>query len=488
MESTSFAERTRQFWAWFTENEERISGIAQDRGASSEEREQAVEFISEGVALLSEDLYFNIGGEHEFTFSVNANDAMFFLLPYVTANLPEQFREKWSFSPCMQGTGGENFKFGMHGVNVDTDSVMVAVSPDEAGRTADILFYAEEWDALDENDCYSAFYILMELTIGEALANMCIGEVQKADAPVKGMFPLTNLEQWMLGNLCEDGEVPDPAMQHFTYRREPEEDEDGQSLRQDIFVGIANYIPILSGYDSGEDECYQSFVSFGAKPVFLYYYYDGGSEADRQGALDWRNDTMDMLEEQALGQRGSGQETGLLLGGAMGEYRAYIDLLLYDEPEFLEKARALLKDSPNMIFVKEFCPDGREFLLTDEDVPGFADRLGQLVNCGAFAEIVKILEAMPPEKLDYEMNSILSRALNNIDEYQRALDIMETIRCRGESDPAWHYRRGYSLWYLDREAEAEAALLRAKELAKEGDPVLGYADELLEMIEEWKNE
>ena len=141
-----------------------------------------------------------------------------------------------------------------------------------------------------------------------------------------------------------------------------------------------------------------------------------------------------------------------------------------------------------MIFVKEFCPDGREFLLTDEDVPGFADRLGQLVNCGAFAEIVKILEAMPPEKLDYEMNSILSRALNNIDEYQRALDIMETIRCRGESDPAWHYRRGYSLWYLDREAEAEAALLRAKELAKEGDPVLGYADELLEMIEEWKNE
>jgi len=65
---------------------------------------------------------------------------------------------------------------------------------------------------------------------------------------------------------------------------------------------------------------------------------------------------------------------------------------------------------------------------------------------------------------------------------------MEIIRDQGESDPVWYYRRGYSMWYLDgREEESETALLKAKELAKEGEPVAEWCDELLEMIEDWRN-
>ena len=94
---------------------------------------------------------------------------------------------------------------------------------------------------------------------------------------------------------------------------------------------------------------------------------------------------------------------------------------------------------------------------------------------------------MPDKHRDYTINSIFARALNNTGEYQQALDTMEIIREQGETDPLWHYRRGFSLGALDRYIEAEAALYRAKSLANESDPVINWADELLEEIKENQN-
>jgi hypothetical protein len=319
------------------------------------------------------------------------------------------------------------------------------------------------------------------LNIGEALANICVNKVERASSLEDGMMPLTQLEQWMTDRFCEDGKIPDPAERYFTYERKPEEG----PPRTDIIIGFANYTPILSGYDNNKSEVYQTFAGFGAKPAFLYYYYE--NETELSAILDERNAIMDKLEAEALGERGSGREIGLVLGGAIGERCAYIDLLLYDEQAFIERARALLADTPYMIFCKEFQLEGEEFLLTDQSVAGFIERLQQLGDCDAPDKIVAIIEEIPVEQRDYTINSIFSRALNNIDEYQRALDVMETIREQGESDPWWHYRRGYALRYLDRDKEAEEALYRAKSSPNASDSVIEWADELLEMMKEHKS-
>jgi hypothetical protein len=358
----------------------------------------------------------------------------------------------------MQGAGGQNFDFDMHGTRVEINNVMISITPNEDAKTANVRFYAKEWENLDEKECYSAFYPLLELCIGEALTNVCLGKVERAEAFEDGMFKLTELEQWMLDKLCEDGEVPDPAERYFVYEMQPPEDPE---LRQDIFIGNANYAPLLNDYYNGDDSCYRTFINFGAKPVFLYYFYDG--ETEKKEILDEQNALIDKLEE-VLGERGSGCEIGLVLGSAMGEFCAYIDLLLYDEQTFMEKARKSVADFPYMIFGKEFYPIGNEFLLTDHTVPKFIERLHLLHETDAHKEIIKILEALPAENMDFTLLSLYARALNNDDQEARAVEVLESIREQGENDALWNWRMGCALYYLERKTDSIPYLKRAIEL------------------------
>ncbi|MCL2154295.1 MAG: hypothetical protein FWH53_01385 [Leptospirales bacterium] len=472
--ATNFIQRTKQFWEWFCANEEKLSELVQNRNQNND-GEAAVAFISEGVSLLSDNLHFNIGGDNEFTFAVNGNDALFFLLPYITTNLPEQYCDTWRFFPFMQGTGGQNFGFNMYEASVDTDDVMVSVIPNEDGKTGDLRFYAKEWETLDERECFSAFYTLLELCVGEALANVCVNKVEKANSLEDGMLPLTKLEQWMLDKFCENGEIPNPAERYFVYEIQPKEDPE---LRQDIFIGTANYAPLLNDYFNDDDYSYQTFIDFGAKPIFLYYYYDEESK-ERKEILNERNALMDKLEEEVLGERGSGREIGLVFGGAMGEYRAYIDLLLYDEQLFMEKALKFFADSPYMIFGKEFYPAGQEFLLTDHTVPGFNERLIQLHEAGAHKEIIKILKALPAEKMDFTLTGLYARALNNDDQEAKAMEVLESVREQGEKDALWNWRMGFALYYLDRVSDSIPYLKKAIELGDDNPETAELLQEAL---------
>jgi hypothetical protein len=458
--------------------------MAQTRGQDN--GEEIVAFISEGLSRISENLHFNIGGNHEFTFAVSGNTALFFLLPYVTANLPEPYRDKWSFFPCMQGTGGVNFTFVMYEKNVDIDRVMVAPVINEGGKTIDLRFYSEAWESMDEKDCYNAFFILLELSVGEALAHSCVNYVEKAEAFEDGMFSLTELEQRMLDTLCENGEPPNPADRYFSYGRADNSQnslngldvfQNGLPLRQDIIVGTTNHPNALGDYADGRNDCWQSFADFGAKLIFLYYYYD--SEADRNEILAERYALMDKLEEEVLGERGSGREIGLVLGGAIGESRAYIDLLLYDEQTFMKKARRLLEDVPFLIFGKEFYQDGEEFLLADPTAFGFNERLQQLHEVGAYKETIKIIEGLPAEKKDFEMISLYARALNNDNQEEKAIGVLESVRGQGENDALWNWRMGYALYFTDRKADSIPYLQKAIEL---GDDHAETAELLLEAL------
>ena len=164
--------------------------------------------------------------------------------------------------------------------------------------------------------------------------------------------------------------------------------------RSDVFVGTTNYITLVNDYNGDSDNAFKTFTDFGAKAVFLYFDYPTNDKSDQQAAFERRNAIMDKIEEEVLGERGSGKEIGVLLGGAMGAYRAYIDLLLYDEETFIEKTRELLKDEPLMIFCKEFIHDGKEFPLFGYDDSKFEERLQYLHECGAHLKILDILSKM----------------------------------------------------------------------------------------------
>ena len=456
---TDLTKRTERFWEWFSKNEEKLSEITEKKGDSAEE---TVGLVSKGVSLISDGLQFNIGGDHEFTFAVNGDYALFFILPYVTSNLPEEYRSKWSFFPCMQGTKGESFGIKMFDTSVNGDKVMVSASVNE-NKTADIRFHAKEWIPLDENKRYTVFFIMMDVIIGEALSNICVGSVKWADGPADGMFPLTKLEEWIKNNVCEDGKVPDPVQRVFGYERKP----DGDYPRGDIFAGYSSYMRFLNEYQDGVDKTYQRVMGLGAKPIFLYYYYDGKMPGEK--VLDERQVIIDDLEGKVLGRPGSGKEIGIVQGAASSKSRVYIDLLLYDENAFMEKARKVFADSPHMIFGKEFCREGKEFVLTDQTVPGYRDRLELLHNIRRHRGVIEAIESLPPEKVDFDLNGLYARALNNDDQKEKALTVLGSVRELGENDALWNWRMGYALYYLLRFKESVPYLQKASVLGGPSD-------------------
>ena len=72
-------------------------------------------------------------------------------------------------------------------------------------------------------------------------------------------------------------------------------------------------------------------------------------------------------------------------------------------------------------------------------------------------------------KRDYDLSCMLARAFNNLSRYQEALEILKSFHAQGQTDALWHFRVGYSLYYLEgREAEAIPYFERAIALGDDG--------------------
>ena len=355
----NLVQRTTAFWQWFQKNETKLAGFID--APSSYDGEEIVAAVSEGVSILSENLKFNIGGDHEFTFAISGNRFLFWVLPYVVAAMPEQYRDKWHFFAGMSGARGHNFGIDMNGIRVDAESVLVSLVPDEKEQHASIHFYNPDICSLPENEAYNFFFTFLDILVGETLSLLCINDVELALAPESDMFPLTQLEQRLKETICKNDKVPNPTERYGAYQRRTIEN--GRlTPRADIFIGTGSYLPLVRDYFEQEHAEFDNFADLGVTPVFLTYEYDIDGNADekaRKKALDDRYDIVDRLNAEVFGTFGSGKEIGVTLGGAMGQSRAYIDLLLFDRERFIERARAVLASYPYYFTITEFRYDAQ---------------------------------------------------------------------------------------------------------------------------------
>lgn len=77
-----------------------------------------------------------------------------------------------------------------------------------------------------------------------------------------------------------------------------------------------------------------------------------------------------------------------------------------------------------------------------------------------FIEIIKRIEEIPKEEWDYELTGYLARAYNNIGEYEKALTLLLSVEEEGRHDLIWHFRIGYSYYYLEQLEAAEKSFTR----------------------------
>lgn len=494
--------RVKEFWNWFVENEEKLSGMMNPK--SMEEADAFMEFISKGTNLISEDMHFNIGGDHEFTFSVEGWPDLFIIYPYIISCMPECLKGKWKFFPFNPGKVG-SFAYRVHNTDVDMGKIMVKASYDEKRENFNIRYYDKNLCALPEENSDGNFHVILELVLGEGVSFKYVNGIERASGIEEGMIALSGLRQHIEETVKSHGHefFENPKDVYTGYQLTPKESDE---LRFDVIVGSTCLDSIVADYYHGSTEIFDHADGFGVQALYMVFQNGVGED----NILNFRHDLEDRITEEIL-EPGN---LGVITGGATGTEYSYIDLFVYDLRAFVKKVIPLLDEYPEYSFyISDFIRNGRIHQLTEaaseaipytkENKEEFLAQIEKWNDMEKFSKCIKALEDIPEAEQDYDMVMLQVRAYENYailgdngeepedDEKERALnkalELLESIREAGESQAGWNKRMAYAYQYLVE--QEEKAIEYAKcwaELDPEDSSAVAVINECNEELEKRK--
>ena len=494
--------RVKEFWNWFVENEEKLSGMMCPN--SMEEADAFMEFISKGTNLISEDMHFNIGGDHEFTFSVEGWPDLFIIYPYIISCMPECLKGKWKFFPFNPGKVG-SFAYRVHDTDVDMGKIMVKASYDEKRENFNIRYYDKNLCALPEENSDGNFHVILELVLGEGVSFKYVNGIERASGIEEGMIALSGLRQHIEETVKSHGHefFENPKDVYTGYQLTPKESDE---LRFDVIVGSTCLDSIVADYYHGSTEIFDHADGFGVQALYMVFQNGVGED----NILNFRHDLEDRITEEIL-EPGN---LGVITGGATGTEYSYIDLFVYDLRAFVKKVIPLLDEYPEYSFyISDFIRNGRIHQLTEaaseaipytkENKEEFLAQIEKWNDMEKFSKCIKALEDIPEAEQDYDMVMLLVRAYENYailgdngeepedDEKERALnkalELLESIREAGESQAGWNKRMAYAYQYLvEQEEKAIEYAKRWAELDPEDSSAVAVINECNEELEKRK--
>ena len=98
-------------------------------------------------------------------------------------------------------------------------------------------------------------------------------------------------------------------------------------------------------------------------------------------------------------------------------------------------------------------------------------KIEDLSNLEKDQEIIDMIGALPAEQLNNEIIGQLGRAYNNVQNYEKAIEVLKSIEKEEKNTMLWNYRIGYSYFYLDDYEKAEKYFLKANKLEPEDKDV-----------------
>ena len=161
------------------------------------------------------------------------------------------------------------------------------------------------------------------------------------------MIELTKLYDFITDTLKSKNKdiVIDPINKYTVYECKPTDN----FFREDIFIGNTCYMELISDYANYNVDAVVNISKMGARAVYLAYVFADNEENGfndeniNKKLLDERNKITDELEN-IMGKKESGKEIGIILGNAFGVVGGYIDLLLYNQDEFIKRAEEVLRN------------------------------------------------------------------------------------------------------------------------------------------------
>ena len=91
------------------------------------------------------------------------------------------------------------------------------------------------------------------------------------------------------------------------------------------------------------------------------------------------------------------------------------------------------------------------------------EKIEKLHDLEKYQEIIDLIEALPAEQLNTELMGELGRAYNNIEEYEKGLEILKSIENEVGDTALWNWRIGYSYFFLEDYTKAEKHFLKVCE-------------------------
>ena len=96
--------------------------------------------------------------------------------------------------------------------------------------------------------------------------------------------------------------------------------------------------------------------------------------------------------------------------------------------------------------------------------------LNELEKERDYHKIITVIEALSDEDKNSKIKLSLAKAYSRIDEFDKTIEILESIKDSESNTSIWNYCMGHSYYYLDNISEAEKYLLKALEINPEDKP------------------
>jgi len=96
--------------------------------------------------------------------------------------------------------------------------------------------------------------------------------------------------------------------------------------------------------------------------------------------------------------------------------------------------------------------------------------LNELEKERNYHKIITVIEALSDEDKNSKIKLTLAKAYSHIDEFNKTIEILESIKDSENNTSIWNYCMGHSHYYLDNTSEAERYLLKALEINPEDKP------------------